>query len=255
MAIKNITNTEINATAFTWNGDTVATQPWVIANVGTPTLDAVTTAGNTTTNNIGVGLIELGGDTEHRLYRTTTSLIKGTTTDTTVLMGRTLDLFAYDDVNIRAGSSDNISFTAGGVSNAMYITSSGNVGIGTTSPSGKLHIQTDASSEFIFTGASTSGYATTFHMDNTGLDIGHNSTSRALNLKTGSLDRLTILGNGNVGIGTTSPSTKLHVVGDITLEDSGTPIFKIYDSGNAGGGGGEGKRQFGNTGGSAIGMG
>jgi hypothetical protein len=321
----------------------------------------LTVDGNiTTTNNIGVNLIELGGDAEHRLYRATTSLIKGTTTDTTVLTGRTLDLYAYDDVNIRAGSGDNISFTAGGVSNAMYINSAGNVGvgttsptdklyvvgnvragdgsadncfnayhsdgsntlyrgygvefnrsasylrptsdknktlnigndsrtwdtlnfnaskyyfnedatthltilsggnvgigttspavklevvgdtylrtqlftdtirpysadqltllnggnnflyvngnvgIGTTSPSGKLHVKTDASSEFIFTGASTSGYATTFHMDNTGLDIGHNSTARALNLKTGSLDRLTILGNGNVGIGTTSPAT------------------------------------------------
>jgi len=104
----------------------------------------------------------------------------------------------------------------------MTITSAGNVGIGTTSPAGKLHIQTDASSEFIFTGASTSGYATTFHMDNTGLDIGHNSTGRALNLKTGSLDRLTILGNGNVGIGTTSISNaKLKVAGaGIDIESS-----------------------------------
>jgi len=97
----------------------------------------------------------------------------------------------------------------------LRITESGNVGIGTTSPSGKLHIQTDASSEFIFTGASTSGYATTFHMDNTGLDIGHNSASRSLNLKTGGLDRLTIAGGGNVGIGTTSPSEKLEVSGNI----------------------------------------
>ena len=122
-------------------GNRLATESWVNANFGTPTLDAVTTAGSVTTNNIGVGLIQLGGDTEHRLYRATTSLVKGTTTDTTVLMGRTLDLYAYDDVNIRAGSGDNISFTAGGVSNAMYINSSGNVGMGTTSPSTKLHVQ------------------------------------------------------------------------------------------------------------------
>jgi len=43
------------------------------------------------------------------------------------------------------------------------------------------------------------------------MDIGHNSTARSLNLKTGSLDRVTILGNGNVGIGTSSPGNKLHV--------------------------------------------
>ena len=128
-------------------GNRLATESWVTGQgyltsyTETDTLDSVTGRGNTTTNNIGVGLIELSGDTEHRLYRATTSLIKGTTTDTTILTGRTLDLYAYDDVNIRAGSSDNISFTAGGVSNAMYINSSGNVGIGTTSPQSKLHVQ------------------------------------------------------------------------------------------------------------------
>jgi len=102
-----------------------------------------------------------------------------------------------------------------GGSSVFRINNSGNVGIGTSSPSGKLHIKTDASSEFIFTGSSTSGYTTTIHMDDTGLDIGHNSSGRSLNLKTNSLDRLTISGSGNVGIGTTSPGYKLDVVGDI----------------------------------------
>jgi len=60
---------------------------------------------------------------------------------------------------------------------------------------------------------------------------------------------------GDVGVGTSSPSTKLHVVGDITLEDAGTPIFKIYDSGNAGGGGAAGIIQFANTSGNALGIG
>jgi hypothetical protein len=48
-------------------------------------------------------------------------------------------------------------------------------------------------------------------MDDTGLNIGHDSAARALNLKTGTVDRLTILGGGNVGIGTTSPLQKLHL--------------------------------------------
>jgi hypothetical protein len=84
--------------------------------------------------------ITFDGDTENQIYRSTTSLIKGTTTDTTIVKGRTVDIYAFDDVNIRAGSNDNISFTAGGVANAMYINSAGNVGIGTTSPDTKLHV-------------------------------------------------------------------------------------------------------------------
>ena len=47
-----------------------------------------------------------------------------------------------------------------------------------------------------FRSNSTSGYTTTFNMDNTGLEIGHNSGSRNLALKTNSVDRLTISGSG-----------------------------------------------------------
>ena len=119
-------------------------------------------------------------------------------------------------------SSQGLNFFTNTGSTRLKIENGGNVGIGTTSPAHKLTVNAPndttavgidfPSAHFDFAADSTSGYNTLFKMDNTGLDIGHDSTARSLNLKTGNLDRVTILGNGNVGIGTTSPGVKLHLV-------------------------------------------
>ena len=71
------------------------------------------------------GKIRLQSDAEHELYHTGSSLIKNSGRDTTVLSGRDLDLYAYDDINIRAGSSDKITFTAAGTSDILVLDTNG----------------------------------------------------------------------------------------------------------------------------------
>ena len=143
-----------------------------------------------------------------------------------------------------AVSGNPIKFKNFGSTELARITDGGNVGIGTSSPSHKLTISSSndttavgidigSSANFDFAANSSSGYSTLFYMDDVGLDIGHNSTSRALNFKTGSTDRLTITGGGNVLIGTTTDSgAKLNVQGSLQVgvDDTGYDVTFYGDT-------------------------
>jgi len=107
----------------------------------------------------------------------------------------------------------------------MVINSSGNVGIGTTLPNAKTHIfNGTAQNGLIVENSSSSLTDSAIFANNTSTTNGN-----LLRLRSSGSDRMVVSGQGNVGIGTTSPAKKL-TIGGIGLGN--TDGLKIEDPSN-----------------------
>jgi hypothetical protein len=112
----------------------------------------------------------------------------------------------------------------------MRIDSSGNVGIGTSSPAELLHVHEDSTGVARMRLSNTEGY----------LEIGTNNQVSNLDSEThtfrneaGSTEYMRIDSSGQVGIGTSSPADKAHVNGgNVQIQNSNASLI-LTDSGNS----------------------
>lgn len=149
----------------------------------------------------------------------------GTSDQLLVANGTTTSASALSGANINGTTNYVAKFdSANSVADSLIYDDGTNVGIGTTSPDFKLDVAGDI-------GMDEKLYHNGDH--NTYIAFGADTQT----FRTGGSDRVTITNNG-VGIGTTSPTTPLHVVGDATIQnangtnptDAGSLYFK--ESGN-----------------------
>lgn len=210
------------------------------------TVDTTTLAVDSTNNRVGINT----GSPAHALVVSDTyaPTLEINNSDVTIFTGETIGeiRFTGDDggvstvgasisaialQNWEAGNQpSNLLFkTNSGAANTerMRISSTGGVGIGTDSPSSPLTVSGEAKLGLIANPVRINSSATTgiVEFSSTGSGVLRTLGSVPLTLQTNSTERTRISPTGSVGIGTTAPAQKLHVVGSIVATGNITAYY------------------------------
>ena len=158
------------------------------------------------------------------------------TTETTIRIrdtgGSSLELYQQATDSYLLATNALHTYTSGSL--RLSITSTGNVGIGTISPSAKLQVENSGSVAININDSSNSQIPTiNFQQGGTTkafIEGGVNLSSR-MDLGVGNNRIITLASTGNVGIGTTTPSSKLDVSGSARITDGLTVTGSTISTG------------------------
>lgn len=169
------------------------------------------------------------------------TLTAGTTGSSTINMGDTDDADAGEI--LYENTSNYMAFTTNG-SEKVRIESDGDVGIGTSTPSARLHVDggeltvTDNVNSIVNLTSGTSGNSIINMGDTSDVDEGkiqYTGATNAMSFHTNGSERITIESGGDVGIGITNPIRKLHVNGDGEFRNTASMGTALYVTGSTAG--------------------
>jgi hypothetical protein len=196
--------------------------------------------------NVGIGTTSPGAKLEVSQTTTDIGAIIGNTTHNSQLQiytaaaAKNSEIWFGDAADADVGKIDydhldnSLNFTVN-AAERMRITSSGNVGIGNTSPSNRLDVNGNMSAVLLKLGSPASGEGLLRYNPGSGNGIGITTgTLSSANIK------LFVANNGNVGIGTTSPAARLEVKSAAPntffadfISSTGSGFAKIYENSNS----------------------
>jgi hypothetical protein len=165
---------------------------------------------------------------------------------------------ALGAINV-TGSAD---FRGDSASTVLFVSGSGNVGVGTSNPISRLHVagavKATATTGHVLGTSTDTGRALSIlnsglaHGESYSMTLGYanssnnqaeityylsatGSTSNRLSLGLyNSSDTLNVVGTGRVGVGITNPSYTLHTVGQVAIQNAEADIWMINTGGGAG---------------------